>query len=244
MDRKNWGFFSLERHVEMAYSHGVENCGEFHDGYMNFGLWEPGTKSYVEAAENLIHRLGSLLGLNGSSRVLDVASGLGVQDIYLWRSFKPALIDAMDVTWEHVLYGRKRAVQARCEEAISFHHGSAAALPFGEGTFTHVMSIDGAEHFDTREKFFAEAFRVLKPGGVMALSDFALKRRPRPWLEKALFETGCRFWQVPRGNLQTLQAYREGLERCGFRNIAIQEMGASSIPGYYSEMRKPKAAVS
>ena len=66
-DRKSWGTSAHERKVENLYAGGVENYIDWHNGYLNFGLWEDGISDYVKAAENLVHRMGKLLGLNEAS---------------------------------------------------------------------------------------------------------------------------------------------------------------------------------
>src|SRR5262245_48188847 len=94
MERQVWTPDSHERAVENFYSAGTENYGEFHGGYLNFGLWENGNKDYLTAAENLVLRLGTMLGLDGQSHLLDVAPGMGSQDVLLYRTFDQPRIDA------------------------------------------------------------------------------------------------------------------------------------------------------
>ncbi|MGH9762138.1 MAG: class I SAM-dependent methyltransferase, partial [Blastocatellia bacterium] len=178
-DRKNWFKTSHERKVEKFYGHGAENYTDFHDSYLNFGLWDEGIADYIAAAENLVRQLGAFCGLNAQTRLLDVACGFGTQDIFLTRTFSPASIDGVDVTWPHVVQARTRAREAGFEDRVRFHHGTATKLEFPEDSFSHVLSIEGPVHFDTREKFMREAQRVLKPGGVIAMADYTLKRPPR-----------------------------------------------------------------
>src|SRR6476661_4133489 len=92
--RTSWPRASHERAVERLYSRGVHGQTEIHRGYLNFGLWDSGIEDYVEAAENLVDRIGTLLGLEPGSRLLDVACGMATQDIYLQRRFGPLEIDA------------------------------------------------------------------------------------------------------------------------------------------------------
>src|SRR5215813_9928575 len=102
MDRKTWSIHSHERAVENFYSAGAENYGDFHGGYLNFGLWEHGNERYLCAAETLVMRIGAMLGLNGNSYLLDVAPGMGPQDVLLYNRFGHPRIDALDATWKHV----------------------------------------------------------------------------------------------------------------------------------------------
>jgi ubiquinone/menaquinone biosynthesis C-methylase UbiE len=239
-ERKLWKSRAHERKVESLYSGGVENFADWHNGYLNFGLWESGVSEYIKAAENLVQRMGNILGLNESSTLLDVAPGMGTQDVYLLENFSPRSIDGLDVTWKHIEHGRRRSREAGAEDRIRFHHGTAIQIPFPDETFTHVLSIEGPEHFDTREKFLHEAHRVLQPGGVIAMSDFIVKNKPRNLWEKIVAEAARKLWQVPRANLYQADTYSEKMRGAGFKNIEIEEVGASVIPGYYFEQMKPE----
>jgi erythromycin 3''-O-methyltransferase len=238
MDRKTWNIDSHERAVESFYSTGAENFGDFHGGYLNFGLWENGNEDYLHAAENLVLRIGTMLELDSGSHVLDVAPGMGAQDVLLNRAFGGPRIDAIDATWKHVEHGRRRTREHGIEDKVIFHHGSATALPFADETFSHVMSIEGPEHFNTRDDFFDEAYRVLKPGGVIALSDYTLGRALQGTFDRALIAITCRIWKVPRANVWTTAEYRERLAAHGFERVEVREVGALVIPGYYREQRR------
>ena len=239
-ERKRWSSSAHERKVENLYSGGVENFANWHNGYLNFGLWENGNTDYIKAAENLVRRMGDILGLNETSKLLDVAPGMGTQDIYLLENFAPQSIDGLDVTWKHIEHGRRRSREADAEDRVRFHHGTAIELPFPDGSFTHVLSIEGPEHFDTREKFLHEAYRVLQPGGVIAMSDYVVKNAPRNLFEKLVAEAARKLWQVPRANVYPAAVYQQKMQAAGFENIEIEEIGASVIPGYYFEQMRPE----
>ena len=238
MDRKAWSLDSHERAVENFYSAGAENFGDFHGGYLNFGLWEANNEDYLRAAENLVLRVGTMLGLNGSSHLLDVAPGMGPQDLLLYKYFGGSRIDALDATWKHVQHGRRRMRESGIEERVVFHHGSATSLPFADETFSHVMSIEGPEHFNTRERFFDEAYRVLKPGGVLALSDYTVPRPLQNSLDRAVVGLTRRLWKVTKENIWTTADYRERLAAHGFSRVEVTEVGEQVIPGYYREQRR------
>jgi ubiquinone/menaquinone biosynthesis C-methylase UbiE len=165
---------------------------------------------------------------------------MGTQDIYLLENFAPLSIDGLDVTWKHIEHGRRRSRDAGAEERVRFHHGTAIKLPFPDESFTHVLSIEGPEHFDTREAFLHEARRVLQPGGTIAMADFIVKNPPRNLLEKLVAEAARRLWQVPRANVYPGEVYRQKMQEAGFEEIEIREIGASVIPGYYFEQMRPE----
>jgi erythromycin 3''-O-methyltransferase len=165
---------------------------------------------------------------------------MGTQDIYLLKNFSPQSIDGLDVTWKHIEHGRRRSREADAEDRVRFHHGTAIELPFPDGSFTHVLSIEGPEHFDTREKFLHEARRVLQPGGVIAMADFIVKNPPRNVIERLVAEAARKLWQVPRANVYSGEVYNQKMQAAGFEKVEIEEIGASVIPGYYFEQMRPE----
>ena len=233
--RQYWEPHTTERNVERLYGHHDPTAYDSHDGYLNFGLWQDGNPSYVAAAEAMVMTMGELLALRPGSRLLDAAPGRGTQDLALARRFGPLEIDAVDITWKHVQAAR---VRARGYDGIRFHHASAVRLPFPEARFTHAMCLEAAHHFDTREQFLREAFRVLGPGGRLAMADFAIVRPPRARWERAVFDSVCAIWSVPRANAISPASYVELLERIGYRDVALRQVGAQTFPGYWREQRR------
>jgi ubiquinone/menaquinone biosynthesis C-methylase UbiE len=229
----------FERAVEKFYSHGVEKYGDYHEGYLNYGLWEPGIDDYVRAAERMVEKMGTLLGLGPGARLVDVACGMGSQDIFLSRRFGPIEIDAVDLTRKHIEHGRRKAARAGLEASLRFHQASATQLPFSDGEFSHALSLEAAHHFRTREDFFREAHRVLRPGGVLALADYVLKRAPRRW-ERLVFDATLALWKVPRENAYDRATYEAKLRAAGFKNLQVEEVGALTFPGYYWAQRQPE----
>jgi SAM-dependent methyltransferase len=225
-----------ETRVERFYSHGLENYGTFHDNYLNFGLWSDGEGSFVRASEALLTRVGTKIGLSKDSILLDVGCGMGTQDRFLMQRFGCQAIEAVDLTAKHIAIARAKNGLPN----VSYHVGNACQLPFPDHSFTHAVSIEGIVHFNTRETFFREARRLLRPAGRLGVSDFILARAPRNRMERLLLKAGASAWHVPAENVSTVAAYARSLERSGFVDAEIDVVSDQVIPGYFAEQSRPE----
>lgn len=235
-----WDESTHEHKVTKFYAHGVENFDDFHGGYLNFGLWENGNKDYLVAAETLVKRLGEMLKLNDESHLLDVACGMGGQDVVLASNFPLKKITAFDLMFEHLEHARKRIEKAGLMHKIETRQGTATKLPFSENTFTHILCIEGIVHFDTREKFFLECNRVLREGGRVVFSDYVAKKEPSNALETFILKLVTKVWNIPFENADTPERYKRKLEASGFRDVVVHCVGEKVIPGYCEEQNRPE----
>ena len=228
-----------ERQIDRLYGHGKGAVDDSHRGYMNFGLWEDGGTDYARAAERLVERLGELLGLAPGARLVDAACGRGTQDLFLLDRFGDVTIDAVDITARNVELATAQAAARVGAGTVRFHRASATRLPFPDESFTHAICVEAAHHFDTREAYLREAYRVLQPGGAIALADIAMRRSPHGAVEAGLVRAATTLWRIPAVNLVDVDGYRAVVERCGFRLEVLDRVGERTFPGYYRAQRAP-----
>jgi ubiquinone/menaquinone biosynthesis C-methylase UbiE len=241
-ERKLWSQDRNEAAVEKFYEAGIGEDHDWHGGYRNFGWWEGEHQDYMRAAETLVLRLNDLLSLNAESYLLDVACGSAPQDVLL-HSRTGARIECLDATWPQVKRGAERIRDAKMADKVRIHHGTATDLSaFEPDTFTHVLCIEGAQHFDTREDFFRQAFSRLKPKGVLALADFIALVEPKRAWERMVVRRAQRLWYVPDANVLDHEGYRKTLENAGFQNITFEDVGKHILPGYYRDQSSAETA--
>src|SRR5256884_490110 len=133
--------------------------------YLNYGYWKNAPKNLDEAGCALADLLAKTVKLGPGDEVLDVGFGFGDQDFFWHNTYRPAKIAGINVTPAQVRVARERAAQRGLSDSITFAEGDATRLPFPDAHFTVVFALECAFHFKTREAFFREALRVLKPGG-------------------------------------------------------------------------------
>ena len=93
-----------------------------------------------------------------------------------------------------------------------FGDGSAE-MTFESASFDVVLCVEAAMHFRTRLRFFQEAYRLLKPGGTLILTDMLIGDRE-----------SLKQWHVPEENyLIEVDVYRRHMTEAGFKNVNIQD---------------------
>jgi sarcosine/dimethylglycine N-methyltransferase len=161
-------------------------------------------------------RLAELAGFTGSERVLDVGSGLGGPARYLaWRY--SVRVSGVDLTAEFVRIALLLTQRTGLADKVDFRQGSALDLPFDDAGFDVVWSQNAAMNIADRDRLYAEMYRVLKPGGRLALQEVAAgpggaPHFPVQWAR----EPGISFLFSP-------EATRAKLEAAGFRVVVWQD---------------------
>jgi ubiquinone/menaquinone biosynthesis C-methylase UbiE len=227
-----------EMRTERFFSCGIERWDDYHNGYLNFGLWEENITDYLEAAQRLLERVGKMAGLNQDSVVLDVGCGMGSQDIFFTKNFKCKRIEAVDLTQKHIIMAKKRIKGSKYKDRINFSVGDACKLDFKKDSFTQVIGVEAPINFNTREKFFHDAFSFLMPDGRLGISDFYLKKRPETPLGQIFCNLCGHFWHIPKQNRYDLVTYEKKLKGAGFVDIELERVEDEVIPGYYSEQKR------
>lgn len=100
-----------------------------------------------------------------SGRLLEVPVGTGVLTVPVYGELPEADITCLDYSAEMMENARKRA-EALGVGNITFVQGDVGALPFEDGSFDMVLSLNGFHAFPDKDRAFSETCRVLKPGGV------------------------------------------------------------------------------
>jgi ubiquinone/menaquinone biosynthesis C-methylase UbiE len=106
----------------------------------------------------VLRGLSETAGLGAGARVLEIGCGTGNYSLAL-AELTGAVVTGIDPSARMLAQARARS------SAISFLSGRAEHLPLPDASVDLVFSVDVIHHVADRRAFFAEAARVLVPGG-------------------------------------------------------------------------------
>jgi erythromycin 3''-O-methyltransferase len=192
------------------------------EGWLNLGLWE-GDGSDPSEAPRAVRRLVSTVAepLPRGGVVLDVGNGLGAQDPLIAEVVLPTRLIVLNITRSQLRAGRRRLAEANAQPV----NGDATRIPLLGETVDGVISVEAAFHFASRARFFAEAFRVLRPGGILSISDVPVRRLPRRPDELLAGLTQLRVWGLSTAAVATADQIVEEVEAVGFRDVEARLVG-------------------
>ena len=140
--------------------------------HLHHGYWIRGDESKEQAQIQLIEHLAQLAGVKPGSDVLDIGCGMGASSLFLARNYNAA-VTGINTSSVQV----QMAIQAAAREQLNaqFLLMDAQAMDF-QKQFDLLWSVESISHYQHREEFFASAAKLLKPGGLFAITDWFKKK--------------------------------------------------------------------
>jgi demethylmenaquinone methyltransferase / 2-methoxy-6-polyprenyl-1,4-benzoquinol methylase len=111
-----------------------------------------------------------------AERVLDVATGTAAVAIELARAAPSRTIVGVDQSPEMLAAGRTRVANAGFADRIDLREGNAESLPFADGEFDGLTFTYLLRYVDDPVATLRELSRVVRPGGTIAMLEFAVPR--------------------------------------------------------------------
>jgi len=160
----------------------------------------------------------ALAELNAGETVLDLGSGGGIDVLLSARRVGPAgKAIGLDMTDEMLALARENQQKAGVTN-VEFLKGEIERIPLPDSSVDVIISNCVINLSADKDRVIAEAFRVLKPGGRLAVSDVVVRGHDVPDDVRRSMElwVGC-----IAGALEE-DSYREKLSRAGFQDVDVE----------------------
>jgi SAM-dependent methyltransferase len=148
-------------------------------------------------------------------RLLDLGCGAGRHAAEACR--RGATVVALDMSAPDLKEARDRMTEFDAPGSRSVAvQGDALQLPFADGTFDRIIAAEVLEHIPADEAAMAELARVLRPGGLVAVTV------PRWGPEQVCWALSDAYHQVEGGHIRI---YRKSQLRSRLESVGLRQVG-------------------
>jgi ubiquinone/menaquinone biosynthesis C-methylase UbiE len=224
------------RRATMYGEDDLSSMSLFSGNYINFGYWQdfaPGPISVGERTEsqaNLYRAVLRRLRIDSIDVALEVGCGIAVGAALALREFNPRAIYGLDISLHQIQRAARinSELIARQPNRLVLQQGSALQLPYERETFDMCYSIEAAQHFEDLTAFASEAYRVLRPGGRLAVTTFFSTRPSADDALRRLIETIDSGVDV----VFTIDSFVGDLLKAGFVDVHVESLGEHVWRGF------------
>ena len=179
-------------------------------------IWGEGFMSPGGPAE--VGRIIAGVGIAGAN-VLDVGCGTGGAALVLAVEHGARSVTGVDVESYVIREATQRAAQRRESDRVRFLRVPPGPLPLTDSSFDVVFSKDSIIHIQDKRALYAEALRVLRPGGALCVSDWFRGEGPGLDADVDAFiaSSGEEFF------MQSLQQGGDLVTSAGFVDVGLED---------------------
>lgn len=159
-----------------------------------------------------------LAALQPGDAVLDLGSGSGMDAFVAGLQVtETGTVNGVDMTDEQVEKSRRLAADNGFHN-VDFRQGYIEDLPFEDESFDAVISNGVINLSAEKDRVFDEAYRVLRPGGRLAIADIISEQQ----LSEGI-KSDADLWAACIGGAEQIDTYTALIDAAGFDEIEVHE---------------------
>jgi SAM-dependent methyltransferase len=168
----------------------------------------------------LAEALTQVMELKPGMRVLDMGCGKAISSVFLAQEFG-VQVWATDL-WIPAAENWQRIRQTEVADRVFPIHAEAHALPFAEGFFDALVSLDAYHYFGTDDLYLAAYSRFVKEGGQIGIVVPGLQQEFREGVPEHL----APYWQADFCSFHSPAWWRAHWQKSG----AVEQISADFLP--------------
>lgn len=185
--------------------------------HVHHGYWRTGRETPGEATDALVRLVEERLALEPGQAVCDIGCGYGATAADL------AARRGVTVTGLTLSAAQAQVAHARATPGVNVLVRDWLDNPLPAAAFDRAYSIESSEHMVDKPRFFAEAHRVLRPGGRLVVCAWLEGENLRPWEVRHLLKPICSEGRLPsmgsRADYEAMAAVA-GFRLAGYDDIS------------------------
>jgi tocopherol O-methyltransferase len=197
---------------------------------MHFGFWERGVRGHAQSLVAMNRVMADAADVTPGDHVLDAGCGVGGSAIWLAKERQARVIGITPVV-DQVEKARRFARHHGVETSVSFEAKDYCSPTLPTAYFDVVWAQESICHAPDKEAFVANAYRVLRPGGRLVMTEYLRPCRPHAEPGERTLQRWLSRWAIP--DLGTADEFEEWLLSAGFGEVRINDITANVRPSLW-----------
>lgn len=161
--------------------------------------------------------LTEAISLKPGMRVLDLGCGRAMSSIFLHKEFG-VQVWATDL-WFSASENLRRIRDAGVEVGVFPMHANSRELPYASGFFDAILSIDSFVYYGTDNLYLGNLARLLKPGGVLAISQVGMMQEIAAPVPEHLQS----WWEPEHWSMHSAAWWRDHWQKTGIVTVELAD---------------------
>ncbi len=195
---------------------------------LHFGYYDDKATNHRQALLRANEVLAQWAGIQKGSRIVDAGCGLGHASEWLSEHYD-ARVTGITIVPKQVETIQKRLLKKPVKN-VDFLVADYLTMPFANTSLDVVWAFESVCHANNKLDFYEEAFRVLKPGGLLVMAEYLRNKRPMIESKEALLKEIFHKWAIP--DLDSLDEHQAHAAKAGFASFKNNDVTKHVIKSY------------
>jgi tocopherol O-methyltransferase len=199
----------------------------------HFGYYDKGIRSHTDAVLHMNDVTWQLLKFDAETpyQILDAGCGVGGTSIYLAQKYPRVSFTGINIVPTHLTMADRFAHKRRVTANTQFLLQNYCGTTFPDNSYDGIIALESINYAHKDEDLIKELYRVLKPGGRIAILDGFRTGKPLPSILKKVYQ----FWLDGRAliDLESINEFAACMRKHGFRDVTVNDISSHVSSSYF-----------
>ncbi|MBL4607565.1 MAG: methyltransferase domain-containing protein [Pseudomonadales bacterium] len=194
---------------------------------LHYGYYDADHTRHKTAVLNMNRILAQKAGIKDGDKILDAGCGIGGSCLWLANHYDVECT-GINICEFQLKKARKLSKERNLDSRVNYQVRSFLETGFEDNTFDVVWGMESVCYAENKKEFLEEAYRILKPGGRVAVADGFLNDITPEKRYEGMLHDWLDGWAVP--HLWGQERFKKDLADVGFKNIDFTDASKNVVP--------------